>query len=78
MEYPLVSIGMPVFNGEKWVDRALDSLLKQDYPNIEIVISDNASLDNTLDIINKYDEQHKNISVIQNSINVGILNNFKK
>jgi len=40
---PLVSIGVPVFNGERGLRRALDSLLKQDYTNLEIVISDNGS-----------------------------------
>ncbi|RPI70579.1 MAG: glycosyltransferase, partial [Desulfobacteraceae bacterium] len=35
----LVSIGMPVFNGEKLIKRALDSLLTQDYKNLEIVVS---------------------------------------
>ena len=44
---PLVSIGMPVYNGERYVDEALRSLLAQDYPNLEIVVSDNASTDQT-------------------------------
>jgi GT2 family glycosyltransferase len=42
---PLVSVGVPVFNGEKGLARCLDSLLAQDYRNIEIVISDNGSTD---------------------------------
>ena len=44
---PLVSIGMPVYNGEKYIRQALDSLLAQDYANFELVISDNASTDGT-------------------------------
>lgn len=44
---PLVSIGMPVYNGEKYIRQALDSLLAQDYGNFKLIISDNASKDGT-------------------------------
>ena len=47
---PLVSVGMPVYNGEKYLCRALDSLVAQDYKNIELVISDNDSTDATTEI----------------------------
>lgn len=52
--YPLVSIGVPVFNGERNLRRCLDSLLLQDYPNLEIIISDNASTDETPSICEQY------------------------
>ena len=52
--YPLVSVGLFVFNGEDGLDKALDSLVGQDYPNLEIVISDNASTDATPDICRRY------------------------
>ena len=51
---PLVSIGVPVFNGEEGLAVALDSLIAQDYPNLEIIISDNASTDNTPEICAEY------------------------
>ncbi len=44
---PLVSIGVPVYNEEHFIEESLTSLLAQDYPNIEIIISDNASTDET-------------------------------
>ena len=44
---PLVSIGLPVYNGERYLAEAIESLLAQDYKNIEIIISDNASTDTT-------------------------------
>jgi glycosyltransferase involved in cell wall biosynthesis len=53
-ELPLVSIGMPVYNGEKYIMRALDSLLAQDYEKFEIIISDNASTDQTPKNIKEY------------------------
>ena len=50
----LVSIGVPVFNGEKKLAHALDSLLEQDYSNLEIIISDNGSTDATTEICASY------------------------
>ena len=46
-DYPLVSIGMPVYNSELTVDKAIESVISQDYKNIELIISDNASSDET-------------------------------
>ena len=47
---PLVSIGLPVYNGGTLLDGAIRSLRDQDYPNLEIVISDNASTDQTREV----------------------------
>ncbi len=44
---PLVTIGMPIRNGDPWFERALASVLAQDYPNLEIIVSDNGSTDGT-------------------------------
>jgi len=46
-KFPLVSIGMSVYNGEKYIRQALNSLLNQTYKNFELIISDNASTDET-------------------------------
>lgn len=54
MAEPLVSIGLPVFNGERFLTQAVDSLLQQTYRNIELIISDNASTDATAEICNRY------------------------
>jgi glycosyltransferase involved in cell wall biosynthesis len=51
---PLLSIGMPVYNGERYLAEALDSVLRQDYPNLEILIADNASTDATPAICRRY------------------------
>ena len=53
--YPLVSIMVPVFNGEAYVGRCLESVLNQDYKNIELVIVDDGSTDKTKDIIFSFD-----------------------
>ena len=44
---PRLSIGLPVYNGEKYLAETLDSLLGQSYENFELIISDNASTDGT-------------------------------
>ena len=50
----LVSIVMPAFNAEKTIVRAIDSVLKQTYPNIELLIINDGSTDNTSEIVSKY------------------------
>lgn len=50
-DYPLVSICIPTYNGEKFIEQALQSAINQTYKNIEIIISDDNSIDNTLAIV---------------------------
>lgn len=75
---PLVSVGVPVFNGEKFIRNAMDSLLKQDYENIEIIVSDNCSTDNTAKIVNEYQEKCDFIKIHRNTENIGAHSNFIK
>jgi glycosyltransferase involved in cell wall biosynthesis len=75
---PLVSIGVPVFNGEDQLGDALDALLKQDYENIEIIISDNCSSDRTPEIMKAYAANHGFIRTSRNASNIGIHDNFVK
>ena len=56
----LISIITCTFNSEKHLKKALDSIQSQSYKNIEHIINDSFSTDNTLEIINKYIEQNKN------------------
>jgi glycosyltransferase involved in cell wall biosynthesis len=53
---PLISIITVVFNGEKFIQNTIDSVLNQDYPNIEYIIIDGCSNDGTLDILHRYSE----------------------
>src|SRR3989338_7802071 len=68
----LVSIIMPVQNGEKYISKAMDSFLKQTYHNTELIIIDDASTDNTSKIINKYTEKNANIRYFYNKEKLGI------
>jgi glycosyltransferase involved in cell wall biosynthesis len=75
---PLVSIGMPVYNGEKYIGQALDSLLAQDYENFELIISDNASTDGTQEICDEYAMRDKRVRYYRNQQNMGAIWNFDR
>ena len=76
-DQPLVSIGLPLYNEEKTLQRALDSLLEQDYGNLEIVISDNASADRTAEICAGYLSDSR-VRYHRNERNVGGIENFNR
>ncbi len=69
--YPLVTIGMPVFNGATTIETALDSLLGQSFGDFEIILSDNASTDGTIDILSEYQRSDRRIRVERQSRNIG-------
>ena len=72
----LLSIGMPVYNGEKYLIQALDSLLTQSFKDFELIISDNASTDNTAEICKRYLEKDNRIKYYRNKVNIGWAANF--
>lgn len=74
---PLVSIGMPVYNGGELIHRALESLLSQSFENFEIIISDNASDDATETICRTYAANDKRVRYIRQKINLGATHNFR-
>ena len=71
-----VTIGIPVFNGEKYLAQALDSILAQTYQDFEIIISDNASTDNTPNICREYASRDIRIRYHRNKRNLGSSANF--
>lgn len=73
---PQVSIGMPVYNGEKFLKQSLNSLLSQNFVNFELIISDNASTDKTEKICKEYSSQDKRIKYIRQAKNLGSHQNF--
>jgi glycosyltransferase involved in cell wall biosynthesis len=71
-----VSVGLPVYNGERYVAAAIESVLSQDYGDFELIISDNASRDGTDAICRKYAERDSRIRYIRQTANVGAAPNF--
>ena len=74
---PLVSIGIPTYNGANKIEKALNSILNQNYPNIEIVISDNGSTDNTEEVVREYAERDHRIKYFKQPQNKGLSFNFE-
>lgn len=75
---PLVSIGLPVYNAARSIQRAIDTLLAQDYPNFELIISDNASTDDTWNICQQYQTQDARVQAYRNPTNIGAIANFER
>jgi glycosyltransferase involved in cell wall biosynthesis len=66
-----VAIGMPVWNGERFLSQTIESILGQTYGDFELVISDNASTDATPEICRTYGRQDRRITYIRQEKNIG-------
>lgn len=75
-QQPLVSICIPVYNVEEYIDESLQCCLNQTYQNIEIIISNNCSTDRTIEKIKAYNDPR--IRIYSNDSNLGMLGNYKK
>lgn len=76
LDIPKVSIGMPVYNGERYIRQALDSVLNQTFADFELIICDNASTDATREICLEYAEKDSRIRYHRNEKNIGAGPNF--
>jgi glycosyltransferase involved in cell wall biosynthesis len=72
-----VSIGVPVFNGARYLGACLDSLLDQTYPELEVLISDNASTDETPDICRAYCQRDERVRYHRQPRNRGVAANYR-
>ena len=68
---PKISVIMPVYNGEKFLKEAIESILNQTFQNFELIIINDGSKDSSLDIIKKYENSDNRIKVI-NQENAGV------
>jgi glycosyltransferase involved in cell wall biosynthesis len=69
---PRLSIGLPVYNGEKYISESMDALLGQSFTDFELIISDNASTDNTSDICRRYAELDSRVRYFRQPRNIGL------
>jgi glycosyltransferase involved in cell wall biosynthesis len=74
----LVSIGMPVYNEERHVAQALESLLAQEYEKLEIIICDNASQDGTEKVCLQYASRDPRVRYCRNQSNLGAIENWNR
>lgn len=75
---PLVSVGLPVFNGEQYLAEAIQSILSQTLQDFELIISDNASTDSTPEIIARYAASDSRVRISRNETNIGVAKNFNR
>ena len=65
MEYPLISVIVPVYNVEKYLRRCIDSLLTQTYPNLEIILVNDGSSDNSWEICQEYEATQPSVRALK-------------
>jgi glycosyltransferase involved in cell wall biosynthesis len=73
-----VSVIMAVYNSEKFLSEAIESILNQTFKDFEFIIIDDCSSDNSLDIIKNYAKQDKRIILIENKKNIGLTKSLNK
>jgi glycosyltransferase involved in cell wall biosynthesis len=78
MENPKISVVMSVYNGEKYLREAIESILNQTFKDFEFVIVDDRSTDKTSEIINEYFQKDNRIKVIKNDRNMGLTRSLNK
>jgi glycosyltransferase involved in cell wall biosynthesis len=75
-QLPLVTIGIPTYNGGARIHRSLESIRNQNYPNLEIIISDNCSTDNTQQVVENFLKQNSDIKYFRQPKNIGQIPNY--
>lgn len=78
MKAPLVSIGMPLYNAERYLEETLDSILAQTFTDFELIVSDNASIDGTDEICRRYAAMDSRIKYSRNPRNMGATYNYNR
>jgi glycosyltransferase involved in cell wall biosynthesis len=75
---PQVSIGLPVYNGEPYLEQAIESILSQTWGDFELIISDNASTDRTAEICHIYEQRDPRVRHVRNAENRGAAFNYNQ
>lgn len=78
MTEPLVTIGLPVYNSQRYIKQSLDSLLAQTFAGFVLIISDNASTDDTSRICQEYAAADSRVKYFRNEMNIGNPRNFNR
>jgi glycosyltransferase involved in cell wall biosynthesis len=78
MIYPLISVALCTYNGAKHLCEQLDSIVNQTYPNLEIIVVDDCSTDDTYSIVQAYANSDSRIKLYGNKQNIGFNKNFEK
>lgn len=74
---PIISVAMATYNGEKYIEEQIESILNQTYVDFELIIRDDCSTDSTYKILNEFAIKDRRIVVKRNNINIGFKKNFE-
>ncbi len=74
--YPLITVGIPTYNGGKFLSQAIQSVLGQTYHELEILVLDNCSTDDTASIVTEFQNRDSRIKYIRQPLNIGYINNY--
>jgi len=75
---PLVSVVLATFNGQKYIREQIESILKQTHTNIELIIVDDFSTDDTISILKSYAEADERVKIYPATNNLGLVKNFER
>lgn len=75
---PLVSVVIPVYNREGFIGEVINSCIQQDYENLEIIVIDNNSSDDTVNVVNKISKDNEVVKLYKNDDNIGPVRNWEK
>jgi len=75
---PLVAVGLAVYNNERYVAQSIEALLNQTFRDFVLIISDNASTDQTGEICQRYAKKDQRIRYSRNAVNIGMNGNFNR
>jgi glycosyltransferase involved in cell wall biosynthesis len=76
-EHPVVTVGMAVYNGARFIERALSALTAQSHASFRLIISDNASTDNTWEVLQEWARRDPRIELYRQEKNIGLRANFQ-
>lgn len=76
MRSDMITIGIPAYNEERYISRALDCVLGQTFGNLRIIVSDNGSTDRTGEICEGYARDHENVEYVRHETNMGVAKNW--
>ena len=77
-DQPTVTVGVPVYNGERYLDEVLTGLRRQTFDDLEIVVADNCSTDRTVQVAADHAAADPRVVVVRNPVNLGLASNFNR
>jgi len=78
IKYPIITVLMSVYNGQKYLQEAIESILSQTFTDFEFLIINDGSIDSSSEILHKYAQEDNRISIVNNERNIGLTKSLNK